>query len=315
MLVVRRAQRVAAAARRYSSSAPPPTWLELCHGLPVIAGQVDGAGRGLFALTDLPAGRTLSHFAPVAEHPPHKRDDVCHACLRSLPSSHVKHASGKLLCSAACAHDAERRYLSAQAVADTDGFERSCAERDVLHPLIAARLALSVVSGKAHPAALDALCFARGAVEAPPPDWVAEHTQLAAAFGRAGFSTDWFTVQWYVGVLARLHINAFRVDVLREDIADIAALSRYAAEGNGTAIYALPSLLNHDCDPSVHAAWTRGDSTMTLSTRRSVAAGEELRITYIDSSEHVSKRRRDLRFAYGFVCGCAACVEEASDES
>ena len=318
MLAQLSARRVAAARRlvaRYTTAAPPPTWLELCSGLPVIAGQVEGAGRGLFALMDLPAGRTLSSFAPVAEHPPHKRDDVCHACLRSLPASHVKHATGKLLCSQACAQAAERRYLSAQAAVRLDGFERSCAERDVVQPMLAARLALSVVQGAVHPAALDSLCFARGAVEAPPQDWIDEHAQLAAAFAKAGLAANFLTLPWYVAVLARLHLNAFRVDVMRTDIADIAALARYASEGNGTAIYALPSLLNHDCDPGVHAAWTHGDATMTLSTRRPVTAGEELRITYIDSSEHVTKRRSDLRFAYGFVCGSAACVEEAADDS
>ena len=316
------AQRSAAARRRlvarFATAAPPPSWLEQCSNLPLIAGEVEGAGRGLFALVDLPSNATLSSFSPVAAHPPHNREDLCHACLRSLPPAHVKHAaSGKLLCSPACAQDAERRYLSAQASAAGGfaAFERSCAERDVLHPMLAARLALLVVQGAEHPAALDSLCFARGAVEEPPPDWVTEHAQLAAAFSRAGLAAGFLTLPWYVGVLARLHLNAFRVDIMRTDVADIAALARFAAEGNGTAVYSLPSLLNHDCEPNVHAAWTHGDARMTLSTRRPVAAGEELRITYIDSSEHVTKRRQDLRFAYGFNCKCAACVEEAADDS
>ena len=302
---------------RYATAAQPPSLLEQCSGLPFIAGQVEGAGRGLFALVDLPAARALATFSPVAAHPPHTREDVCHACLRSLPASHVTHAAtGKRLCSAACEQDAERRYLSAQAsVADKlADFERRCAERGVIHPMLAARLALSVVQQAEHPAALDSLCYARGAVEAPPPEWVAEHTLLARAFAAAGLAnTDFFTLQWYVGVLARLHLNAFRVDITRTDVTDIASLARFAAEGNGTAVYALPSLINHDCDPSCDATWPSGDARMTLSTRRAMAAGEELRITYIDSSEPVDKRQRDLRYAYGFVCGCAACVEEAAD--
>ena len=301
---------------RYATASQPPSLLEQCSGLPLIAGQVEGAGRGLFALVDLPAARTLATFSPVAAHPPHNRDDVCHACLRSLPASHVTHAAtGKRLCSAACEQDAERRYLSAQASAADKlaDFERRCAERDAIHPMLAARFALSVVQQAEHPAALDALCYARGAVEAPPAEWVAEHTLLARAFAHAGLASDFFTPQWYVGVLARLHLNVFRVDVMRTDVTDIASLARFAAEGNGTAVYALPSLINHDCDPCVDATWPSGDARMTLSTRRAMAAGEELRITYIDSSEPVAKRRSDLRFAYGFLCSCAACVEEAAD--
>jgi hypothetical protein len=101
----------------------------------------------------------------------------------------------------------------------------------------------------------------------------------------------------------------------RTDVADIARLARIGAEGNGTAVYALPSLLNHECDPSVNAVWAHGDARLTLSARRDVAAGEELRITYIDASEPVNVRRNSLRYAYGFICGCTACNEEGADDS
>ena len=304
---------------RYATASQPPSLLDLCSGLPVLAGHVEGAGRGLFAIVDLPAGKTLATFSPVAAHPPHNRDDVCHACLRSLPASHVTHAAtGKRLCSTACEQDAERRYLSAQAsvAGQMADFERRCAERDAVHPMLAARLALSVVQNAEHPAALDALCFARGAVESPPPEWLADHALLARAFAQAGIAADFFTHRWYVGVLARLHLNAFRVDILRTDATDISSLARFVAEGNGTAVYSpLPSLMNHDCDPSVDAAWMHGDARLSLSTRRALAAGHELRITYLDASEPVTKRRRDLQFAYGFVCECATCQDELAHGS
>lgn len=86
------------------------------------------------------------------------------------------------------------------------------------------------------------------------------------------------------------------------------------AEGSGTAVYMLPSLANHECDPNVHASWALGgDATLTLSARRDVAAGEELRITYIDSASPAAQRQEELRFAYGFACRCAACVEELAE--
>jgi SET and MYND domain-containing protein len=180
-----------------------------------------------------------------------------------------------------------------------------------MHPLLAARLACAVASGSAHAITLDGLCFANGAVAAPPPQWLAEHASLHASFLRGGVPCDFLTPDWYVGVLARLHLNVFRVDIPRNDITDVASLARAIAHGSGTAAYLLPSLANHECDPALHAAWAGGDATLTLTARRDIAAGEEVRITYIDSGAGVAERREQLRFAYGFVCGCAACVEEA----
>ncbi len=98
-----------------------------------------------------------------------------------------------------------------------------------MHPLLAARLACAVAQGSAHPSALDVLCFARGAVEAPPPSWVEEHAALRAAFDAAQLPAEFLTLPWYAGVLARLHLNAFRVDIPKMDIKDVAALSRAIA--------------------------------------------------------------------------------------
>jgi len=95
-----------------------------------------------------------------------------------------------------------------------------------------------------------------------------------------------------------------------------AALSSVASgRGTGSALYGLPSMLNHSCDPSVDAAWTDGDATLVLTARRDVAAGEELRISYIDADASASARRETLRHAYGFECGCERCVEEAGDDA
>lgn len=182
----------------------------------------------MFALRDLRAGETLWRGAPVVAHPPHGRADVCHHCLRALAAAGAAPVTraGKRLCSAACADDAERRYLSAQAAARLDAFEADAAARDELHPLLVARLACAVASGAAHPSTLDGLCFARGAVAHPPAAWLAAHAALRGAFDAARLRADFLTAEWYVGALARLHLNAFRVDLPRADVADLAALAR-----------------------------------------------------------------------------------------
>jgi hypothetical protein len=133
-----------------------------------------------------------------------------------------------------CRRTPQRRYLSTQAAARLDGFEALCASRRAMHPLLAARLACAVAQGAAHPSALDALCYARGAVDAPPPRWAEEHAALRAAFDAARLPAAFLTLPWYAGVLARLHLNVFRVDVPRTDVTDINALARAIAGAQRT---------------------------------------------------------------------------------
>lgn len=95
-----------------------------------------------------------------------------------------------------------------------------------------------------------------------------------------------------------------------------AALADAAAGvGTGSALYALPSMMNHSCDPNVDAVWDGGDATLTLRCRAAVAPGEELTITYIDAETPLEARRQRLRHAYGFTCACARCEEEEQEEN
>lgn len=58
------------------------------------------------------------------------------------------------------------------------------------------------------------------------------------------------TKQWYINVLARIRINAFRIELVVGSYEDLllSASSSVNAEGAvGSAIYMLPSFYNHDC--------------------------------------------------------------------
>lgn len=59
------------------------------------------------------------------------------------------------------------------------------------------------------------------------------------------------TDDWYAGVLARLHINAFRIERIEEaDSEDILAAAAASIMGEsivGSAVYILPSMYNHNC--------------------------------------------------------------------
>lgn len=58
------------------------------------------------------------------------------------------------------------------------------------------------------------------------------------------------TEQWYADVLARVRINAFRIEMVAgsyDDLLTMATASVEAEAGVGNAVYILPSFYNHDC--------------------------------------------------------------------
>ncbi|CAK9151896.1 unnamed protein product [Ilex paraguariensis] len=94
------------------------------------------------------------------------------------------------------------------------------------------------------------------------------------------------TKHWYAGILARIRINAFRIELaggLYEDLLLSAAASVEAEAAVGNAVYMLPSFYNHDCDPNAHILWIENVDAK-LKALRDIEAGEEMRICYIDAS-------------------------------
>jgi len=47
---------------------------------------------------------------------------------------------------------------------------------------------------------------------------------------------------------------------------------------------------------------------------RDIAPGEQLCISYIDSSVSFAARQKQLSFSYGFECKCALCVEQKAEQ-
>lgn len=115
--------------------------------------------------------------------------------------------------------------------------------------------------------------------------------------------------QWYVGVLARIRINAFRIELIGgsyDDILSLAAASVEAEAAVGNALYILPSFYNHDCDPNAHIVWIQSVDAR-VKALRDIDEGEELRICYIDASMDHEARQRILFEGFGFKCGCPRC--------
>lgn len=165
------------------------------------------------------------------------------------------------------------------------------------------------------------LCFANMRPPYPEP-WVESFNLLKQAFQPAvsSLGADSATAQcfnsldldWYVGVLSRLHLNSFRVETvpLVTGFTDLRGGQGFADSRVGSAAYLLASLFNHSCDPNVNVTWPYGNGTAVFRAARDIDAGEQLTITYIDAESAVSERRQQLLWAYGFKCMCARCCEE-----
>lgn len=66
------------------------------------------------------------------------------------------------------------------------------------------------------------------------------------------------TMQWYIDVLARIHINAFRIELSGgsyTDLHSLASASVVSEASVGNAVYMLPSFYNHDCGMFFHIHW------------------------------------------------------------
>ncbi|KAL0580513.1 mitochondrial import receptor subunit tom20 [Marasmius crinis-equi] len=89
----------------------------------------------------------------------------------------------------------------------------------------------------------------------------------------------------------------------------------------GTAIYTVASYLSHSCTPNARPAFSGGNRELHLVANRDMNQGEELTVSFVDSSTHDgestvdARRRRRMELARGwrFACGCEKCVEEAKE--
>jgi deoxyinosine 3'endonuclease (endonuclease V) len=81
----------------------------------------------------------------------------------------------------------------------------------------------------------------------------------------------------------------------------------------GTGVFSVLCQANHSCDPNAEIVFS--DSNLaSLRLLRSVKAGEELCVSYIDEELESAAERRAALADYGFVCSCSRCVEEDEDE-
>ncbi|KAJ9554781.1 hypothetical protein OSB04_009395 [Centaurea solstitialis] len=288
--------------RHASRPSPPPIQVLL----------TESAGRGVFATRNIEPGELIHTAKPIVSHPSLSSvNKVCYFCLKTTPNGFHIDQQKESFCSEECREQAKGFY-EVEKKADWSAFVDHCRSRALKYPLLAKRLACMVISGMTSAEGLDVLQPAL--LSAEMISLMEEELGLLRdALKGAGMTTEqltFLTIEWYAGVLARIRINAFRIELAGGSYEDLLALAAASVESEaavGNAVYMLPSFYNHDCDPNTHIVWVENVEAR-LKALRDIKAGEELRICYIDASMSRDARQNILSNGFGFECRCARCM-------
>nr|KYP53435.1 Histone-lysine N-methyltransferase ATXR4 [Cajanus cajan] len=312
-----------------TTTSPPP---------PIRVALTESVGRAVFATRPIASGDLIHTASPAVCHP--SAPGACYFCLAN---------SGPRQPLTFCSQYCYRRskcwgYYNVEMKENWVAFEDYCRDNFMIslqrthglkYPLLVKRLACMVISGDATSDTLDILQPTN-----LTPEMVLEMEEgfllLRNAFTKALVADEhiaFLTKQWYINVLARIRINAFRIELaggLYEDLLSSAVASVEAEAAVGNAVYILPSFYNHDCDPNVHIIWIDSadaklkalrdidEEQPTVASRiwllhnvlhlLSHKICEELRICYIDASLDRDARRELLFRGFGFQCNCRRCL-------
>ncbi|XP_044439367.1 histone-lysine N-methyltransferase ATXR4 isoform X2 [Aegilops tauschii subsp. strangulata] len=268
---------------------------------PVRVALTDSAGRGVFATRPIATGEVLHSAQPLVTHPSRSLfHEVCYRCLKRKAGKGDDSRGDCYFCSDACREHAEG-FHGIQKKVDWSLLDDHCR-----------RLACMVISGDVGADCLDILQPAQ-LHQGTLIEMEEEFELLKSTFRKAGFQeelTTFLTKQWYINILARIRVNAFRIELVAssyEDLLSSAVASVTCDASVGNAVYMLPSFYNHDCDPNTHIVWLE-NADAKLKTLRDIDEGEELRICYIDTSMDVNARQKILTEGFGFQCRCQRCL-------
>ena len=262
-----------------------------------VAASGVGDGRGLFLTAPVAAGETVFVEQPLVCAPAEfgMWECICHACLQresdAAQLTVCQRCRWAHFCSAACA----AAGAAAHTEAECEAMVRLRYRRED-HPgtvLLAARLLRVLHAGGAsEPARAAQAALAQTLVGSSPmlppltlrrfEAWAPTVLALAGCDAAAADA---------VAALCRLLRNEFKV----QDERDVAA---------GAALYPAVARANHAGEPNGRAraeGWA-----LRLEALAPLAAGEELRLSYVEEAAPAAERAAHLRARFLFDCACGA---------
>jgi len=144
---------------------------------------------------------------------------------------------------------------------------------------------------------------------------------------------DFVTDERYTTLVGKMAYNAYGIspaaegrddkpppnaNAMPEDV-ELTRTPNGTARQVGAGFYAVSSYISHSCDPSARPSFESSNSEMRLVATRKVKAGDEITVSYVDTSvrdgEDVVqaryRRRKELARGWRFACQCDRCVKEA----
>jgi tetratricopeptide (TPR) repeat protein len=287
----------------------------LCKGRPVRVKDVEGMGRGLFAMKRFRARAEIFEEAPFVAV--NLCQGGCERCFRPLSSSTTvvvcEGGCGKSFCSPEC-----RQRMSSHRVL--------CPRSDAI-----AGLASLVVknarspSGKLHLLVAQLMAIAMEKEVYHSPFAFEELAHLSAAFAHPRHVNQaldllevlqdtldlhrrsWFDAEWYVHAMSVLQNNSFTFATRLED--PYPHLS-----GGGSGVFPLASMLNHRCTPN--AEWyfdvSKYGNTIHVRALENIQPGEQIFISYSGAAAESDdpEFRKNIFAAYSFECSCSRCARD-----
>ena len=275
-------------------------------------------GRGLYAKVDIPQGSVVHREIPIVSTAPVSKKGLwCSVCL---DPSHIVCGGGGdggmwRGLEESCDWSTLYEYCGG-----TAGSSNSKQLPQQKFPLLVARLACMKMCGESKDDMMRSLCHVNvNNNDAVLREWRVGYEALVSCFSNS--LNDVPSFEWYASMMARIHCNAFAVDVVdmmglghgQEQPKDYAAVLRsglYLSPNAGSAVYLLSSLFNHSCVPNVDVSFPRNNHEIEFRAMRDIRKHEHLCISYIDSTMLYDERQRRLEMGYGFRCMCELCRED-----
>lgn len=113
-----------------------------------------------------------------------------------------------------------------------------------------------------------------------------------------------FDYDWFVRVMQILYLNTIGIDIDPNQQS-----TKMSSPESGIGLYLLTSFINHDCDPNAFIHFP-DDHTMHLSPLKPINPGDEITISYTDTTKDLVDRRSQLFENYGFNCECKKCLND-----
>eukprot|EP01112_Ceratiomyxa_fruticulosa_P021558 TRINITY_DN7630_c0_g1_i1.p1 TRINITY_DN7630_c0_g1~~TRINITY_DN7630_c0_g1_i1.p1 ORF type:complete len:477 (+),score=92.97 TRINITY_DN7630_c0_g1_i1:100-1431(+) len=109
-------------------------------------------------------------------------------------------------------------------------------------------------------------------------------------------------------ILLRNRCNAFYIQGRTFD-------EKTSGETRGCGVYVRNSFFNHSCAPNVNYWVVDNSLKVECTSAGTCPAGDELTISYIDSSLSLQERRAKLLESYMFHCDCTLCVRQDREQA